>query len=147
MATVPVYTAVARFEWGAGPDVTSAGVAVLGSPLDEAGEGAAPLSIDVPLTPGISRWETSETIAGALRENGWRVAGHWDRSSDVAWAVTAERIVTCLYCRAEIWWRIPARLADRPETLGAWCDALLDDTCACTPVGDREHEPRHAESE
>jgi hypothetical protein len=145
MSRVPVYTAIARFQWGDEADATSAGVVVLGNLLDDTEASANPLSISVPLAPGISRWDASEAVGAALHENGWRVAGRWDRSSDVAWAVAAERVVTCVHCRKEIWWRVPARLADQPGTLGGWCDDALDDTCAGTAGHD--HEPRRAEGE
>jgi hypothetical protein len=136
MAGVPIYLAVARIAENPG------GVTVTGTHETTVALGVA----DVPLPDGISHWETKQAIAAVLYEHGWRVAGKWDDClGDVAWSVTVERVVTCVHCRSEIWWRIPARVAGLPGILGAWCDTDLDDTC--TAGGERPHEPRRTEAE
>ena len=138
MTSVPIYLAITRFDGDGEPG----GVTVTGTHETTAALGVT----SVPLRRGLTRWETRLAVAAVLHDNGWRVAGKWDDClGDVSWAVAVERVITCLHCGTEIWWRIPQRLAGVSGILGGWCDASLDDICAGTT--ERAHEPRHSERE
>lgn len=146
MSSVPIYIAVATFPADRDPGAAAiADVAVVGSIFDA----EVPLEpIGVTLKPHVTHREAGKAIAAALHAHGWRVAGKWSTdAADRAWHVTVELVVSCLWCRQEIWWRIPARLASKPWplVLGAWCDESLNDICGAH--GGRDHEPRRAPGE
>jgi hypothetical protein len=136
--SIPIYLCIAR-TGGSEQEAGEAGaLAVTGT-----NETANALGVlDLPPLAGLSRWETRQAIAAVLHEHGWRVAGKWDDClGDVAWAVTVERVVTCIHCGTEIWWRIPLRFSGRSDVVGGWVDTDLDDFCD-TRGGGAPHEPR-----
>jgi hypothetical protein len=139
MTSIPIYLAIAR-TGGAEQAGTDYGSVVVTGTHEKT---AALEATAVPLPAGLLRWQARKAIAAVLHDHGWRVAGMWDdRSRDVTWSVTVERIVTCAFCGTEIWWRIPLRLAGRPGVLGGWCDTDLDDFCDVRGKGGGPHEPR-----